>query len=520
MQESLASMWPGLRYLSLGVLLAWMYVVMDFGGWMTNTDSANLSVIDVSMRVYGASALVMLLAAWKQAWFKCLLSLRHANAGIVALAVFGATLLIISGPAFLQSLGFSSSMLVTGGVMIGIAVGMMTLRIAQLYCSLEPSRIFFYAILSELLVAILFYIISGNTWLAASTAMPPLSYLIAVLLLPVVAMGMASLPEPDEQTDANETTSEALDEQTIPVGTFIKALPMVGKLILVIFVFSAVVSIIRNLFMVGQAPSTHQLNAQQAMLLRMMLAVSLLVLALFFAERVSLGKVYLISMVVVSLIAIALLLPNFHNSFLLACACTLLNVINLIVWCLLSFVSKASGFQPLLVFGLGKGFSYAGLALGYALGYYGILSSLKADDSSLSSPLIVTLIALVIVCTAIIFTEKDFDAILKISGITRLNVREAVMHKQESMRQKKNDRPWQKACWIVGERAMLSKREQELLEEMSHNRTPQEIATRLNITVATVRTHTHHVYTKLNVHSRDELIELIRTQYEENQTPS
>ncbi len=523
LQEQLTSMWPGLRYLSLGVLLAWMYLVMDFGAWMTSTDNANLSVIDASMRVYGVSAVAMLLAAWKQDWFKKLFSLHHVNAGIAALAVLGATLLIISGPAFLQFLGFSNALLVGGGVLIGLAVGLMILRIAQLYCNLEPSRILFYAVTSELLVAVLFYIVTGNAWLEISSTMPSLCYLLAVLVLPVITMGLVSLPSSNapekpgngrEDNKDNLSSSKPSAEQEVPVFAYVRALPMAGKLMLVIFVLSAVVSIVRNLFMASQPPTTHQLDAQQAMLLRMALAVILLIFALFFAERVSLGKVYLFGMVGISLIVATLPLFGLHGSFLLACTCALLSVIDLVMWCLLTFVAKANGFQPLLVFGLGKGFSHAGMAIGYALGYYDVLSLLKNDDGTVSSLLTVVLIALAVVCVAVVFTEKDFDTMLKASGVTHLDVSEALAQRQESQRQKKEDRPWKKACWIVGERAMLSKREQELLEEMARNRTPQEIATRLNITVATVRAHTHHVYTKLDVHSRDELIELVRTEYE------
>ncbi len=61
---------------------------------------------------------------------------------------------------------------------------------------------------------------------------------------------------------------------------------------------------------------------------------------------------------------------------------------------------------------------------------------------------------------------------------------------------------------------MLSEREREVFEELSQNRTPPEIAKHLNITVATVRTHTHRIYAKLDVHSRDQLVELVREEYE------
>ena len=508
---ALSAAWPGLRYLSLGVLSVWTYLVMDFGAWMTWSDGVNTSVIHVSMYMYLVSAALLLAAAFAQQTFRRICEHRFAPVVFAAIAAVGTVMLIVSGPVFLRLHDFSRILFRIGAVLNGASLGFMVLHIGQLYCELEPNKVFLYALVSELVVAVLFYAVIGNAWFAPLADGPALSYLLAVVAAPALAMFLSTLPKRNGETEDEDEDSPSL--LNVSLRSFFAAMPMMRKLLSAILAFSVAASVVCNCFAVGQAPDAYQLYAQQAMLLRAIFATCLLLVAVFYAGKLSLGKLYLVGMVALAIIITVLPMIGLNSGVLVACTDTLLYMINLVVWCLLAFVAKAGGLRSCLVFGLGKGVSHAGLGVGYALNYFGVLATVQ-ESGIVSAPMAVTLIALILVCVVLIFTEKDFDAILEVSGATNLNVRAALAANRVAERQEKLDRPWQKACWVVGERAMLSNREQELLEELSRNRTPQEIAAKLNITVATVRTHTHRIYVKLNVHSREELIELVRDEYE------
>lgn len=54
--------------------------------------------------------------------------------------------------------------------------------------------------------------------------------------------------------------------------------------------------------------------------------------------------------------------------------------------------------------------------------------------------------------------------------------------------------------------ALLSAREQEVLQEVAHGRTNLEIGASLSISADTVRTHLKHIYDKLSINSRPALI--------------
>lgn len=67
-----------------------------------------------------------------------------------------------------------------------------------------------------------------------------------------------------------------------------------------------------------------------------------------------------------------------------------------------------------------------------------------------------------------------------------------------------------KQCILLQERFGLSARETEVMELIARGRSVASIAEELFISENTVRTHSKHIYTKLDIHSRQELGELLK----------
>lgn len=512
---SLVAVWPNLRYFSLGILQAWLFLVVDYGGWMTKTDSVNLSVIDVGMHVYISAAVVLILCACLRSYVERLYKKRFMGLVIAGIAVIGVGLLIASGPSFLRLMSFSALLFQIGSITVGVAFALMTLWVGRLYCELEPSKAFLYAAVSEVIVAIIFYIVVGNSWLMVIPGAPPLVNLLSVICLPLVVMALVKLPEPQDAVESQAENGSGVNAEhapTVSLIDYIRSYPVMGKLMVAVFVLSAAASIMRNYFMLGQPPDVHQLNFQQAMFLRFIFASLLLLAAILLTKKVALGKLYFFSMAALALVVAALPLLHLDSSLPLVFTSALSSMNALIIWCLLSFIAKSGGFSAFSIFGLGEGLLCAGLGIGYACGFNNVFAALGATDTGIGTPLAVFLIGIIIASVVLVFTEKDFDAILESSGASSLNVRAVIMNKNKP--RSKEDRPWRRACEIVGKRGMLSERELELMQELTLNRTPHEVASHLSITVSTVRTHTHKIYVKLNVHSRDELIALVKQEYE------
>lgn len=64
-------------------------------------------------------------------------------------------------------------------------------------------------------------------------------------------------------------------------------------------------------------------------------------------------------------------------------------------------------------------------------------------------------------------------------------------------------------CGIIAERFGLSAREQDVLFLLAQGRSKPIIEKRLFLSAGTVKTHILHVYAKMNVHSQQELINLV-----------
>ena len=69
----------------------------------------------------------------------------------------------------------------------------------------------------------------------------------------------------------------------------------------------------------------------------------------------------------------------------------------------------------------------------------------------------------------------------------------------------------QKQCLVLKRDYGLSARETEVCELIARGRSVAAIAEELFVSENTVRTHSKHIYTKLDIHSRQELGELLST---------
>lgn len=127
---------------------------------------------------------------------------------------------------------------------------------------------------------------------------------------------------------------------------------------------------------------------------------------------------------------------------------------------------------------------FAGEVLGIA-----IANLSNGIDSSQTTPYVVVCIAGLATLFAylFLFTERDFRALSEIV--------QTADHFEE-------------ACVAIAARGSLSKRESEILPLALKGRTSERIAGELFISKSTVDTHLRRIYAKLDVHSRQELIDL------------
>jgi DNA-binding CsgD family transcriptional regulator len=126
----------------------------------------------------------------------------------------------------------------------------------------------------------------------------------------------------------------------------------------------------------------------------------------------------------------------------------------------------------------------------------------------------------VLVSAILIFSEKEFDRLFSSVFERELNFDDLKTQKgipahHDDTNGEPHARPYIEACKRVGASFRLSSREQEIFELLALGRGSDSIASRLHISMNTARTHTHNIYAKLNVHSRNELFALVETAWKD-----
>lgn len=94
------------------------------------------------------------------------------------------------------------------------------------------------------------------------------------------------------------------------------------------------------------------------------------------------------------------------------------------------------------------------------------------------------------------------------------NVAEAALPNPADERPRPEPDPVERACRELARTCGLSLRERDVLYLMATGITGKEIAARLTLSYNTVKSHIRHIYDKLDVHRKQDLVDLIEQQKE------
>ena len=118
-------------------------------------------------------------------------------------------------------------------------------------------------------------------------------------------------------------------------------------------------------------------------------------------------------------------------------------------------------------------------------------------------------------CAFVLFSEKEFDRLFKPEGEGEASLDDLLGDELPGMRPDDADAHTNKkgrfglAIDALADQAGLSRREKDVLRCLAMGYDAGAAAKRLQVSWNTVRTHTRNVYAKLDIHSRQELIDLV-----------
>ena len=421
----------------------------------------------------------------------------------------------------------------------GAGTSVIVLRFGVVYSKAPAREAAMYTAASFVFAAMIYFMAVG---------LPDPVGMVFTALLPVLAV-VSTLTKP-EWSDEGEG---GRPEGPVPLRRFFV------RLLVAVAVFSVVVGVSRG-FSVPHS-SISSLNADGALIIFSTAVVAgvLFVVVGLLRRQFDVSRLYY--PIIIAVAAGILVTPllggtGFGSQFITVAY----NCFVLVIWCLLPYVAYSSRLSPILVFGLGRGASALGTTFGWLAGLEIVRSQ---GDGSLSLEVIsVAMVFALLVVSMLVLNDRLIGDALRpeerlrgdaaeipaqgagSAGETALADRRGAEDRGSAVADgegawdggvgrggagemggagasladgspgdaamgERRHGPYRMRCDAVAERYGLSPRERDVFDLLVRGRSIDYIAQNLTISFNTAKSHIRHIYVKTDVHSRQELIDLI-----------
>ncbi len=174
---------------------------------------------------------------------------------------------------------------------------------------------------------------------------------------------------------------------------------------------------------------------------------------------------------------------------------------HLVGWTAIAEFTRVNGFPPYWNFASGRVGDTAGLAVGFVCGYLTFGSELQA---SLSTPYIPSLIVLFLILVQSFILKDGYSPLFTrsdgfIGNADALGIEDGQLGE------------WRRKRLMFADTYNLSPRETEVMILMAKGYNAKHVQERLSISDHTVRAHIYNIYRKVDIHSKQELIDRIES---------
>ena len=532
--DALAELWPSLPFMAFGLWSAWSSLTYSGSLWLSDNevDGTYLSQLyNVSTLFGGATFIVAALLGFKGR-AGALVSDRAVKIGGLA-AGLGCLAIIAVGPYYLQSylsVAVTRSIFWVSAAVTGIGTVLVGLRCGVLYGSLPPRRILIYAALSQLVASFIYLLTFACPDWAPIEHGPSLASILFFCGLPLAAAVLACV-RPCKASGAGELGEAALGVETssaqavsAPSASSRSAtasgrvsgrlrLPAVyWRFAVFTFFISMLTSMPRAAVVTTHALATTLEGSNLLMVLRVVMSAAVIVYAIRADARgVGFGKICSLIATVSAVATACVSAFGGLSSALSLVVYFAANVFEFVMWCLLAFIVVQKRLPAVVVFGTGRGLFMAGCGLGWMLGST-VLPLI--DEGTPTTVLFIAMAGIMLLLALGLFSEKDYERLfspvseeeLSLEDLFDLDRRQREL--ESGPKTEKRGR-FSRAIEAVSQEYALSARESEVLRCLAMGYGSDRIADTMQVKVNTVRAHTHNVYVKLDVHSREELMRLV-----------
>ena len=535
--------WPALKLVGFGFYYAWIWVSYNSNVLVFPSAASDLPPDTISL-TYLVSTLALGVALVLLSLVRPLTRrLVGSNLLLIAVAVVVGAATV--GTYASSSLGADANLyLIVSAALTGAGTSVIVLRFGVVYSKAPAREAAMYTAVSFVFAAMIYFMAVG---------LPDPVGMVFTALLPVLAV-VSTLTNP-EWSDEGEG---GRPEGPVPLRRFFV------RLLVAVAVFSVVVGVSRG-FSVPHS-SISSLNADGALIIFSTAVVAgvLFVVVGLLRRQFDVSRLYY--PIIIAVAAGILVTPllggtGFGSQFITVAY----NCFVLVIWCLLAYVAYSSRLSPILVFGLGRGASALGTTFGWLAGLEIVRSQ---GDGSLSLEVIsVAMVFALLVVSMLVLNDRLIGDALRPEERIRGDAAEVPAQGAGSAgeaafadRRGAEDRrsaadgegawdggtgrsgasemgevgemggagasladgspggaaagerrsgPYRMRCDAVAEHYGLSPRERDVFDLLVRGRSIDYIAQNLTISFNTAKSHIRHIYVKTDVHSRQELIDLI-----------
>lgn len=369
-----------------------------------------------------------------------------------------------------------------GGAIPAIGIAILTVLWGFYYSRLDAKEIENYAIFSSLLMIVCYVLVISTVWFVS---------VVLVIIFPL-ASGVCLLYA-NKREEQKRAVDADIEENAItqPVSRLL-ALRGFSRIGLGISASAIAISIFWSFIGMGVVVITGFLF-KLSFLAGGAVAIVLTIYCVMFARRLNLNSLYrwVCPLVVIGFSFAVHSSP--HTSFIASLFIFGAKMaLDLLSFIFLAEFSSREKIPANTVFGIGRFFLEGGLLIG-CLVAYPLFSYIAQDGVSLA---VVLMAISALLVTMTMFSMIDQDT-LQNSRLANNAVRESI----SSLLLQQCDR--------VSERYRLSKREREILVYLARGRSLPYIRNELGIAKSTIDTHVRHIYSKLDIHSKEELISIV-----------
>jgi len=375
----------------------------------------------------------------------------------------GTLLLIVDGiPA-----NMPLALQVVIGVLTGVGSGLINLSWGDVYGAARSSKVAFEAPFAFLVAAVLYALLS---------ALSPIFCTVVSALLPLASGCVLYVLERGSATD------EPRRERRIDVRSF------AFKICFSTTMFGLADGVIRTVFLGSNRITNDFLGIPQ--ILAAAASVIIIAAIVLFARQQDYGKIYKPVVMIMSFFFLLMPVAIGSDFVIETIGLTGYGTFNVMIWIVLTETVHRYDVNAKVVFGFGWGAITLGVLLGTLVGSW-VAATVSLTPQMVS---LIALLAVIVVLFAYLFVLTDDD----ITSLTTEMPEATVKHA-----------PFKTLIDDLAQEYGLSPKETEVLQLVARGRSMPRIQEELYISRGTATTHLRHIYQKMDIHDKQDLLDLI-----------